>query len=87
MNLRDLLGDEKYFDPLFKLQFRDHNIIGFNKKLITLKHPFECDSNDNTCRDHVIKFLKDEGYLDQCEDKVVIMDMYTDITSGEENEE
>ncbi len=87
MNLRDLLGDEKHFDPLFQLQFRDHNIIGFNKQLITLKHPFECDSNDDTCRNHVIKFLKDEGYLDQCEDKVVIMDMYTDITSGEENEE
>lgn len=79
MNLRDILGDEKNFDPLFKLQFRDHNIIGFNKKLITLKHPFECDSNDDTCRNHVIKFLKDEGYLDQCEDKVVIMDMYTDL--------
>lgn len=79
MNLRDILGDEKNFDPLFKLQFRDHNIIGFNKKLITLKHPFECDSNDDTCRNHVIKFLKDEGYLDQCEDKVVIMDMYTEL--------
>lgn len=79
MNLRDLLGDEKNFDPLFKLQFRDHNIIGFNKKLITLKHPFECDSNDDTCRNHVIKFLKDEGYLDQCEEKVVIMDMYTEL--------
>jgi len=79
MNLRDILGDEKNFDPLFKLQFRDHNIIGFNKKLITLKHPFECDSNDDTCRNHVIKFLKDEGYLDQCEDKVVIIDMYTDL--------
>lgn len=79
MNLRDLLGDEKHFDPLFKLQFRDHNIIGFNKKLITLKHPFECDSNDDTCRNHVIKFLKDEGYLDQCEEKVVIMDMYTEL--------
>jgi predicted RNA-binding protein len=79
MNLRDILGDEKNFDPLFKLQFRDHNIIGFNKKLITLKHPFECDSNDDACRNHVIKFLKDEGYLDQCEDKVVIMDMYTDL--------
>ncbi len=84
MNLRDLLGDEKYFDPLFKLEFRDHKIIGFNKKLITLKHPFECDSNDDTCRNHVIKFLKDEGYLDQCEDKIVIMDMYTDFYDDEQ---
>ena len=87
MNLRDLLGDEKYFDPLFKLEFRDHKIIGFNKKLITLKHPFECDSQDDSCRNHVIKYLNDEGYLDQCNDKVIILDMYTDINSGEENEE
>jgi hypothetical protein len=84
MNLRDLLGDEKYFNPLFKLEFRDHKIIGFNKKLITLKHPFECDSNDDTCRNHVIKFLKDEGYLDQCEDKIVIIDMYTDFYDDEQ---
>lgn len=79
MNLRDMLGDEKHFDPLFKLEFRDHNIIGFNKKLITLRHPITCDSQSETCRNHVIKFLNDEGYLDQCEDKVIIFDMYTQI--------
>ncbi len=45
MNLQELIGDEENFDPLFKLQFRNHNIICFNKKLITLKHPFECDSS------------------------------------------
>jgi len=77
MNLRDTLGDEKYFDPLFKLDFRGHNIIGFNKQLITLKHPNKCDSQNNCCRDHIIKFLKDEGYLDQCDDKIIILDMYT----------
>ena len=83
MNLKELLGDEENFDPLFKLQFRGHNIICFNKKLMTLKHPFECDSQSDCCRNHVIKFLNDEGYLDQCEDKVIILDMYTDITSEE----
>ena len=87
MNLRDLLGDEKNFDPLFKLEFRGHNIIGFNKRLITLKHPFECDSQSDSCRNHVIKFLNDEGYLDQCEDKVIIFDMYTDLYDDENIEE
>lgn len=76
MNLRDILGDEKHFDLFFKLEFRYHNIIDFNKKLITLKHPFECNSQDDTCRNHDIKFLNDEGYLEQREDKAIIFDLY-----------
>jgi hypothetical protein len=54
---------------------------------MTLKHPFECDSQDDSCRNHVIKFLNDEGYLDQCEDKVIIFDMYTDLYDDENSEE
>lgn len=79
MNLQELIGEQDDFNPLFQLEFRNHKVIGFNKKLITLKHPITCDSQSDNCRNHVIKFLNDEGYLDQCEDKVIIFDMYTQI--------
>jgi len=90
MNLSKFFNSDGSFkDVLFNVQFRDHSVICHTKEMICVKHPAKCDHHSDDCRNSVIKYLKDEGYLDQCDNKVILFDFYTETSdedfSGEES--
>lgn len=62
--------------PLFDVNIRDHQVVCYNKSYISLKHPDKCDSQSQDCRNHIIEYLIDEGYLDKCDSFITIFDMY-----------
>ena len=62
--------------PLFDINIRDHNVVCYTKNYITLRHPDNCDSQSQDCRNHIIDYLIKEGYMDECDSFVTLFDMY-----------
>lgn len=42
-------------------------------QLCILRHPLGCDIESNECRDRLIKYMHNEGILDEVLDKPIIM--------------
>lgn len=70
--------DGSFKDVLFNVDFRNHSAICHTKKMICVKHPATRNHHNDNCRNKIIKYLKDEGYLDKCDDKVILFDFYTE---------
>lgn len=57
----------------------NHKINIWDNKYVVLKHPQKCDFyEDDMCRNKIIKYLEDEGYLNFIEDshKILVFDSY-----------
>jgi len=79
MNLSKFFnGDGTFKDILFNVQFRNHSVTCHTTKMICVEHPVKCDHRSDDCRNSIIKYLKDEGYLDKCSNKVILFDFYTE---------
>lgn len=46
-------------------------------RLAILRHPKGCCQDDDSCRDKLLKYIEDEGLLDEVVDKkIILLDSY-----------
>ena len=65
--------------PFYNLNIDGHKIDIWDDKYMILKHPPKCDFyEDDFCRNRIIKYLEDEGYLnlDNENSRLIVFDSY-----------
>lgn len=62
------------------LKIKGHEITIWEDRVIVLKHPEKCDLyEDDHCRERVLKYLADEGYIISNEGGIIVVDSYIDF--------
>lgn len=67
---------DEYDDPNRKIVcIRNHNVrICSEGSVLILEHPYGCEDN-GVCRNVILEYMVDEGYLDSS-DNIVVIDSY-----------
>ena len=68
-----MLAENGYFELNL---INDHKLqVWTTGRLCVLRHPKGCDSHKTDCRDKLMKYIEDEGILDEV-DKIIMIDSY-----------
>jgi len=60
------------------IEINNHKITIWDDRFVILRHPEKCDLyEDDHCREHMIKYLIGEGYIN--DSGVLIFDSYIDF--------
>jgi hypothetical protein len=62
------------------IEINNHKITIWDDRFVVLRHPEKCDLyEDEHCREHMVKYLTDEGYIDPTNKNCLIFDSYIDF--------
>ncbi len=62
------------------INIHNHRITIWADRFVVLRHPEKCDLyEDETCREKMIKYLTDEGYIDPEKHNCIVIDSYIDF--------
>lgn len=66
-----------------QLNIKNHEITIWENRIIVLRHPEKCDLyEDDFCREHMLKYLSDEGLIISNEGGIIVIDSYVDEIGG-----
>lgn len=66
-----------------QLNIKNHEITIWENRIIVLRHPEKCDLyEDDFCREHMLKYLSDEGLIISNEGGIIVIDSYIDEIGG-----
>ena len=62
------------------INIKGHHITIWANQFIILRHPEKCDLyEDDHCREHMLEYLKSEGYIDPDNYNCLVFDSYIDF--------
>lgn len=72
-----MLANNGYYEMTLS---NDHTLqVWTAGKLAILRHPVGCSVDDDSCRERLMKYIHDEGILDEVLDtKIVLLDSYAE---------
>lgn len=63
-----------------ELKIQNHSITIWDDRFVILNHPEKCDLyEDDHCREKMLKYLYDEGYIISNEGGIIVLDSYIDF--------
>jgi len=64
------------------IKIHNHEITIWDNRFVVLRHPEKCDMyEDENCREKLLKYLSDEGYIIDNESGIIVIDSYIDFES------
>lgn len=62
------------------IKIKNHEITIWDDRFVVLRHPEKCDMfEDEHCREHILKYLSDEGYIISDTGGIIVIDSYIDF--------
>jgi hypothetical protein len=62
------------------IKIDNHQITIWADRFVVLRHPEKCDLyEDDCCRERMIKYITDEGYIDPEKNNCIVFDSYIDF--------
>lgn len=63
-----------------QVSINNHEITVWANRFVVLKHPEKCDLyEDDYCREKLLKYLYQEGYIISDEGGIIVIDSYIDF--------